>query len=79
MFKTLPMTEHSVMPKARNLAITFRDNILNLVVVLVDGPELVAKDLSQTVRTDGKIYQDKAMVESQRVLLYLFHKALIRV
>ena len=70
------MTEHSVIPKARNLAITFRDNILNLVGV---GPELIAKDLSQTVRTDGKIYQDKAMVESQRVLLYLFHKALIRV
>ena len=63
------MTEHSVIPKARNLAITFRDNILNLVVVLVDGPELVAKDLPQTVWIDSKIYQDRsdfsAMAESQ--------------
>ena len=61
------MTEHSVIPKARNLAITFRDNILNLVV---DGPELVAKDLPQTVSIDSKIYQDRsdfsAMAESNR-------------
>ena len=60
------MTEHSVMPKARNLAISFRDNILILVGV---GPELIAKDLSQTVRTDSKVYQDKsdflALAESQ--------------